>query len=56
MKTDVSKASDVEAMVQFTVDTYGRLDAAVNNAARTRMTSRWLIWMKMLSMQLLPWT
>ena len=35
VKTDVSKASDVEAMVQFTVDTYGRLDAAVNNAART---------------------
>lgn len=35
IKTDVSKGPDVEAMVQFAVDTYGRLDAAVNNAART---------------------
>lgn len=35
IKTDVSNAKDVEAMVQFAVDTYGRLDAAVNNAART---------------------
>ncbi len=35
VKTDVSKAKDVEAMVQFTVDTFGQLDAAVNNAART---------------------
>jgi NAD(P)-dependent dehydrogenase (short-subunit alcohol dehydrogenase family) len=35
VKTDVSKAQDVEAMVQFAVDTYGRLDVAVNNAART---------------------
>ena len=33
--TDVSNPADVEAMVQFAVDTYGRLDAAVNNAART---------------------
>jgi len=35
VKTDVSKGSDVEAMVQFAVDTYGRLDGALNNAART---------------------
>ena len=35
VKADVSKSKEVEAMVQFTVDTYGRLDAAVNNAART---------------------
>lgn len=35
VKTDVSKPKDVEAMVQFAVDTYGRLDVAVNNAART---------------------
>lgn len=35
VKVDVSKAADVEAMVQFAVDTFGRLDVAVNNAART---------------------
>ncbi|HZW97307.1 MAG TPA: SDR family oxidoreductase [Bacillota bacterium] len=33
VKTDVSVEKDVEAMVQFAVDTYGRLDGAVNNAA-----------------------
>lgn len=32
---DVSNPEQVEAMVQFAVDTYGRLDAAINNAART---------------------
>jgi glucose 1-dehydrogenase len=35
VKVDVSNSKQVEAMVQFTVDTYGRLDAAINNAART---------------------
>jgi NAD(P)-dependent dehydrogenase (short-subunit alcohol dehydrogenase family) len=35
VKTDVSDPEQVEAMVQFAVDTYGRLDAAINNAART---------------------
>ena len=35
VKTDVSKAKDVENMVKFTVDTYGRLDIALNNAAIT---------------------
>ncbi len=35
VKTDVSKAADVEQMVKFTVDTYGRLDIALNNAAIT---------------------
>lgn len=35
IKTDVSKPQDVENMVQFAVDTFGRLDVAVNNAART---------------------
>ncbi len=35
VKADVSNPKDVEAMVQFAVDTYGRLDAAVNNAALT---------------------
>src|SRR5690606_19670996 len=32
-KVDISMADQVEAMVQFAVDTYGRLDCAVNNAA-----------------------
>src|SRR5690606_19169887 len=35
VKTDVSKSEDVENMVKFTVDTYGRLDVALNNAAIT---------------------
>ena len=35
VKVDVSKGDQVEAMVQFVVDTYGRLDVALNNAART---------------------
>jgi len=32
-KVDISKASQVEAMVKFAASTYGRLDCAVNNAA-----------------------
>lgn len=32
-KVDISKASQVEAMIQFAVNTYSRLDCAVNNAA-----------------------
>ncbi len=32
-KVDISIASQVEAMVKFAVNTYGRLDCAVNNAA-----------------------
>jgi glucose 1-dehydrogenase len=32
-KVDISNASQVEAMIKFTADTYGRLDCAVNNAA-----------------------
>ena len=32
VKTDVSKASDVEAMVKKTVEVYGSLDCAFNNA------------------------
>lgn len=35
VEADVSKPKEVEAMVQFAVDTYGCLDGAVNNAART---------------------
>lgn len=34
VKVDVSNEEQVEAMVKFAVDTYGRLDVAVNNAAR----------------------
>ena len=33
VKVDIADAKQVEAMVKFTVDTYGRLDCAVNNAA-----------------------
>jgi NAD(P)-dependent dehydrogenase (short-subunit alcohol dehydrogenase family) len=32
MKTDVSKAADVEALVKKTVDRFGRIDVAFNNA------------------------
>ena len=32
VRTDVSRSSDVEALVQITIDTYGRLDLAHNNA------------------------
>ncbi|MDO5495650.1 MAG: SDR family oxidoreductase, partial [bacterium] len=32
---DVSKSDEVQAMVRFAADTYGRLDGAVNNAALT---------------------
>jgi NAD(P)-dependent dehydrogenase (short-subunit alcohol dehydrogenase family) len=32
VRTDVSKSSDVQALVKKTVETYGRLDFAVNNA------------------------
>ena len=32
VKTDVSKSKDVEQMVAHTIDVYGRLDYAVNNA------------------------
>ncbi|MCK6212192.1 glucose 1-dehydrogenase [Georgenia sp. EYE_87] len=35
VRADVSSASSVEAMVAFAVQTYGRLDCAVNNAAMT---------------------
>lgn len=34
VKADVSKSSDVQAMVQAAVDTYGGLDCAINNAVR----------------------
>lgn len=34
--TDVSQARDVEAMVQYAVDTYGRLDCAFNNAGAVK--------------------
>lgn len=34
-KVDVSDEEQVKAMVDFTVEKYGRLDVAINNAART---------------------
>ena len=33
IKVDISNAEDVRKMVEFTVETYGKLDVAVNNAA-----------------------
>jgi len=33
VKVDISDSKQVEAMVKFAVDTFGRLDCAVNNAA-----------------------
>ncbi|HZH70317.1 MAG TPA: SDR family NAD(P)-dependent oxidoreductase, partial [Flavobacteriaceae bacterium] len=33
VKVDISESKQVEAMVKFAVDTFGRLDIAVNNAA-----------------------
>ncbi|WP_067725077.1 SDR family NAD(P)-dependent oxidoreductase [Oceanobacillus damuensis] len=35
VKVDVSNSEQVQAMVQFAVDTFGKLDVAVNNAALT---------------------
>jgi len=35
VKVDISNSKEVQAMVKFTVDTYGKLDIAVNNAALT---------------------
>ena len=34
IRADVTVESDVEAMVQAAVDTFGKLDCAFNNAAR----------------------
>ena len=36
IKTDVSQSSEVEAMVKMTVETFGRLDCAFNNAGVVR--------------------
>lgn len=35
VKVDISNSEQVQSMVKFTVDTYGKLDVAVNNAALT---------------------
>lgn len=37
LRTDVTKASDVEALVRGTVEHYGRLDVAFNNAGTTEV-------------------
>ncbi|HEY0814912.1 MAG TPA: glucose 1-dehydrogenase [Pseudonocardia sp.] len=39
VQADVSKAADLRAMVKTAVDTYGRLDALVNNAGMETRTS-----------------
>ncbi|MEG4577063.1 SDR family oxidoreductase [Microcoleus sp. N3A4] len=39
VKTDVSKATEVEALVNKTMDVYGRLDCAFNNAGVTMIAS-----------------
>ena len=39
IRADVSKSSEVQAMVQKAVDTYGRLDCAYNNAGVARLPS-----------------
>jgi glucose 1-dehydrogenase len=39
VQADVSKAADLHAMVKAAVDTYGRLDALVNNAGMETRTS-----------------
>ncbi|MDP9806113.1 glucose 1-dehydrogenase [Trueperella bonasi] len=39
-KVDVSNEEQVKAMVEFTVERYGRLDVAINNAARTPDNNR----------------
>jgi glucose 1-dehydrogenase len=39
VQADVSKAADLQAMVKTAVDTYGRLDALVNNAGMETRTS-----------------
>jgi Short-chain alcohol dehydrogenase of unknown specificity len=43
--TDVSRATDAEAMVRAAVSRYGRLDCAVNNAAVTPTRTRSSTWM-----------
>src|SRR5947209_20451531 len=40
IRADVAKETDAKAMVDFTVDTYGRLDVAFNNAGVERSEER----------------
>ena len=39
VRADVSKAADLQAMIQAAVDTYGRLDVLINNAGIETLTS-----------------
>ena len=39
VRADVSKAADLQAMIQAAVDTYGRLDVLINNAGIETRTS-----------------
>jgi len=40
VKTDVTKAAEVEALIHKAVETYGRLDCAFNNAGATGIMAR----------------
>jgi NAD(P)-dependent dehydrogenase (short-subunit alcohol dehydrogenase family) len=42
VKTDVANESDVRSLVERTVDTYGRLDYAFNNAGIEEMITPFL--------------
>jgi len=44
VKTDVSKAREVEALIERTLATYGRLDCAVNNAGIEETQKGFLDW------------
>ncbi len=50
IKTDVTKRAEIEALVEGTVATFGRLDCAVNNAGITGpvMVPRWPRWYRTL--------
>lgn len=44
VRTDVSRATDVDRLVQETIDRYGRLDCAVNNAGIEDVQKGFLEW------------
>lgn len=57
LRTNIGRASDVDALVAFAVDTFGRLDYAVNNAAIGSSPARFheiedATWQKMLDITL----
>ena len=57
IKTDVTQAAEVEAMVRFTLDAYGRLDVLVNNvgaAAASPMDAPDEVWDGLFNMNFVP--